>query len=240
MQHSDRQEAEWNTAGGLMEWQSFVFMRSFYDAIELLPEEEQLAAYKAVVKYGLNNEVVDSSNMAQVVLMVAKPVIDSSHARYNQCVENGKKGGRPKKNQSENQRDNQRENQRDNRTETEPKPNQNLNDNVNVNVNVNDKSKRRFTPPSLRDISAYCQERKNGVDPQKFRDHYESNGWMVGKNRMKDWKAAVRTWEHSSNPLLKSEQSSGIALKKPRTEEETLAMQDKLFEILGGETGYGA
>ena len=45
------------------------------------------------------------------------------------------------------------------------------------------------------EVKAYCLERKNGVDPQAFVDFYESKGWMIGKNKMRDWKAAVRTWE---------------------------------------------
>lgn len=57
----------------------------------------------------------------------------------------------------------------------------------------------KFTPPTLEEVSDYCQERNNGVDPQKFIDFYESKGWMVGKNRMKDWKASVRTWERDDN-----------------------------------------
>ena len=47
------------------------------------------------------------------------------------------------------------------------------------------------------DVRAYCTERGNSVDPQSFVDFYESKGWMIGKNKMKDWKAAVRTWERS-------------------------------------------
>jgi hypothetical protein len=58
-------------------------------------------------------------------------------------------------------------------------------------------SPRRFTPPSLEEVRDYCRERGNTVDPGKFIDFYESKGWMVGKNKMKDWKAAVRTWERT-------------------------------------------
>lgn len=54
---------------------------------------------------------------------------------------------------------------------------------------------QRFTPPSVDEVRAYCQERRNGVDPQAFVDFYTSKGWMVGKNKMKDWRAAVRNWE---------------------------------------------
>lgn len=55
----------------------------------------------------------------------------------------------------------------------------------------------RFAPPTIEEVTAYCRERGNKVDPQKFTDFYTMKGWMVGKNKMKDWKAAVRTWERS-------------------------------------------
>ena len=54
---------------------------------------------------------------------------------------------------------------------------------------------KRFAPPSVEDVTAYCRERKNGVDAQRFVDFYASKGWKIGQNPMKDWKAAVRTWE---------------------------------------------
>lgn len=53
----------------------------------------------------------------------------------------------------------------------------------------------RFTPPSVEEVNAYCRSRGNGISGEEFIDFYESKGWMIGKNRMKDWKAAVRTWE---------------------------------------------
>ncbi|WP_407397747.1 hypothetical protein [Treponema sp.] len=57
------------------------------------------------------------------------------------------------------------------------------------------KTASRFSPPSLDEVKAYCVERKNSVDAEHFIDYYSSNGWKVGKNSMKDWKAAVRNWE---------------------------------------------
>jgi len=61
-------------------------------------------------------------------------------------------------------------------------------------------SKRKiFKKPTLEEVSAYCQERSSHVDPERFIDHYESNGWMVGKTKMKNWQAAVRTWEKNSH-----------------------------------------
>ena len=60
--------------------------------------------------------------------------------------------------------------------------------------------RKRFVPPTVDEVRAYCHERGNMVDPQRFVDYYSSNGWMVGKNKMKDWKAAVRTWEQREQP----------------------------------------
>lgn len=53
----------------------------------------------------------------------------------------------------------------------------------------------RFTPPTVEEVRAYCQERKNGVDPERFVDFYTAKGWKIGKNSMVDWKCAVRNWE---------------------------------------------
>ena len=57
--------------------------------------------------------------------------------------------------------------------------------------------RQRFVPPTLDEVKNYCLERKNNVSPERFVDYYTANGWQVGKNKMKDWKAAVRTWENN-------------------------------------------
>ena len=58
---------------------------------------------------------------------------------------------------------------------------------------------RRFTPPNVGEVKTYCDERNNGIDPSAFIDYYTVNNWMRGKNKIKDWKACVRTWE-ARNP----------------------------------------
>jgi uncharacterized protein YdaU (DUF1376 family) len=58
---------------------------------------------------------------------------------------------------------------------------------------------KRFVPPSVSEVKAYCDERRNRVDPQSFVDHYTANGWMRGKTKLKDWRAAVRTWERNDD-----------------------------------------
>lgn len=81
------------------------------------------------------------------------------------------------------------------------------NDNVNDKLLLNKKEKekekenkpKRFVPPLIEEIKAYCLERKNKIDPESFFDFYQSKGWKIGSNPMKDWKAAVRTWEKRDN-----------------------------------------
>ena len=63
----------------------------------------------------------------------------------------------------------------------------------------------RFTPPTLQEVQVYCMSRHNNVDPEKFIDFYSAKGWMIGKNKMKDWKAAVRTWEKGEKEVKKDE-----------------------------------
>ena len=60
---------------------------------------------------------------------------------------------------------------------------------------VRGEKSKRFYPPTLDEVKQYCEERKNNIDPMAFIDFYSSKNWMIGKNRMKAWKAAVRTWE---------------------------------------------
>lgn len=58
---------------------------------------------------------------------------------------------------------------------------------------------KRFVPPTVEEVRSYCKERNNGINAERFIDFYEAKGWMLGKNKMKDWKAAVRTWEGREN-----------------------------------------
>ena len=74
-----------------------------------------------------------------------------------------------------------------------------LTDNINTKVynnnNTTYSNKERFKKPTLDQVNDYCIERKNNVDAAAFLDFYESKDWKIGKNKMKDWKAAIRTWE---------------------------------------------
>lgn len=74
-----------------------------------------------------------------------------------------------------------------------------------IRLEENRKERGRFAPPSLDEVRQYCQERGNTVDPETFVDHYQAKNWLIGKAKMKDWKAAVRTWEHRERGGKKTE-----------------------------------
>lgn len=82
--------------------------------------------------------------------------------------------------------------------------------------------RKRFEKPTLSQITQYCLERNNNVNAEQFYDYYESNGWKVGKNSMKDWKAAVRTWEknnYNRKPVNKNSKEDAINVVKELMDE---------------------
>ncbi len=196
-----------------MERDSFVFYRSFYDSVKDLENEDFAECMRFLCEYALNGCELQGSMLAEVVLKMAKPQIDAN----NQRRANGTKGGRPKGSgfEGENQKQVRFSDEKPNVYVNEDvNGNGNEDENVNGNVNVNgdrngngnrgadapagqDKpaKARTFKPPSLAEVQEYCAERGNRVDAEHFCDFYASKGWMVGKNKMKDWKAAVRNWE---------------------------------------------
>ena len=161
---------------------SVLFYRSFYDALKNIPSDERLKVYDAIMEYGMYDRNPDLDGVALAIFLLAKPQIDANNKRY----ENGCKA-KKKRTVSETE-----ENTKQDSSECEAKEKEKEKEKVKVKDN-----NKIFKPPSVDDVRAYCTERGNNVDPQSFVDFYESKGWMIGKNKMKDWKAAVRTWERS-------------------------------------------
>jgi hypothetical protein len=73
------------------------------------------------------------------------------------------------------------------------------------------KNEKNVIPPTFEMVSAYCKERKNNVDPQRFLDNNEAKGWVIGKTKMKDWQAAIRTWE--KNDFTKSDKPEILKIR---------------------------
>ena len=86
--------------------------------------------------------------------------------------------------------------QKDNRGGIQKGEENNTNNTNNTSINNKRKYiKEKFKKPTLEEVVDYCKERNNFIDPEQFIDFYESKNWYVGKNKMKDWKACIRTWE---------------------------------------------
>lgn len=174
---------------------------SFYEAMKILPDSERLQLYDGLCEYSISGTMVTKlSPMAQSLFTLMKPNIDSSNSRYQSCVENGKKGGAPKGNQ------NARKQTKNNQTK---QPKNNLDYDLDYDYDLDSKldydydsnipadkppTRPRFVQPTVEDVKQYCAEKGYKVDADRFVSYYESNGWMVGRNKMKDWKAAVRNW----------------------------------------------
>ena len=103
-------------------------------------------------------------------------------------------------------------------------------DSYHESLHESSKQSKRFTPPTVQQVADYCIERMNKVSPKRFVDYYTSNGWMVGRTKMKDWKAAVRNWERSETSGKKNVKFD----ERSYTNEELDAkINDPLAELLG-------
>lgn len=191
-----------------MNRESFVFYASWLEAIKNLPREMQGEVLVAIVEYGITGEMpADLKPIAKALMAMVKPQIDANRVKY----ENGKKGGRkPNENQTET-KTKPNENQNETKEEpnlTKPEPNDNVNVYVNDNVikeKDNKKKNVRFSPPTIEEVKQFIAEKGYSVNAESFFSYYESNGWMVGRNKMKKWQAAVAKWHNTNYGETKAE-----------------------------------
>ena len=108
--------------------------------------------------------------------------------------------------------------------------------NKDINNTLSNKGRTKFQKPSVEEIRLYCQERNNSVDPEKFFNVYESKGWLVGKSPMKDWKAAVRTWEQRQ---LETTRTTFSSRQKKSVFEQNLEVMDQMFGTDMHSQAYG-
>lgn len=177
--------------------ESFTYYRSFAEGLKPLNDETYRRLSDALVNYALYGETPDLEGLEMTVFQSWKANIDASNKRKD----NGKNGGRPKTEINRTETENNRTITEKNRTKpkiTEGKPNKKEKENKKETITETKKeSIGRFTPPTPAQVSEYIAEKGYSVDAEKFVDFYESKGWFVGKNKMKDWKAAVRNWARS-------------------------------------------
>ena len=114
-----------------------------------------------------------------------------------------------------------------------PKNGHNNKEDINI-YTLSNKGGGRFQKPSIEDVREYCSSRSNNVDPEQFFNFYESKGWLVGKTPMKDWKAAIRTWEKREKEIPQRKRE-----KKESVFEHNLKVVDAMFGTTYHEQAYG-
>ena len=181
---------------------------SFREVIEPLQDAEKGRLFDMMLLYA--EEGTDPGNFAgneRFVWPAAKQIIDLAAEKAEKLRQNGSKGGTAK---SENMKalandsnsyqtvaNDSKDNQSEAKGSHKEKKRNNNKKEGNEKEAINIVPLKRFVPPTEDEVALYCVERRNHVNAQKFVDYYSSNGWKVGRNPMKDWKAAVRTWERS-------------------------------------------
>lgn len=158
--------------------------------IDAVPDETAGKALKAAMAYFQNREQIELDPLATAVFSMLKASADEALDDYAKAVADGKKGGRPMVTDGIPPLPTPTEEDIDIDKDKEEKKIGNKSDGADKPP-----SRPRFSPPSVEEVQDYCFEKGLSMDAQRFVDYYESNGWMVGRNKMKDWKAAIRGWE---------------------------------------------
>ena len=198
---------------------SFVFYRSFFEALNGLSDVEKGQCFSVLADYALNSIIPENMEaVVRVFFTMARPQIDANIQRHENGCKGGKfgnLGGRPRKNPEETPKKPQEN------PDTPPNVNDNVNDNVNIiyppipfpkgennqidiEEYIKDEKRKRFVKPTIDEIILYCKETNKQVDAERFWNFYESKGWKVGKSPMKDWKAAISNWSsnYSENNIV--------------------------------------
>lgn len=209
-----------------MERGQFTFYRSFWEAVKALPPKDRNAVLNAICAYALDGEEPRLSGVQNSIFILVRPTLDTSARK----AENGKVGGskaeanakqtesktEAKRKQTESEKEKEGEIEKEGEKEIE----------IENECYIKARNNTRFVRPTLDEVKAYCAERHNGVDAERWMAYYEANGWKVGKNAMKDWRAAVRTWENNGYSTGKpAQQGAARAEDDPRMAEKLDAMR---------------
>lgn len=168
----------------------FQYYETFENLVQKFKTAEEREAFRSlIINYGLHGEEPQeelSDAMAMGFEIVKELIDDQVHRR---------------------------EINRQNREIKKQQKQQEQKENTEVEKPEEKTETKRFKKPSVEEVAAYCKERKNNVDATQFINFYESKGWKIGNQSMKDWKAAVRTWEQRSQvPKLETSGAPKITL----------------------------
>lgn len=182
---------------------------SYLESLSPFTDEECGRLVRAMINYAATGEVPQFEGNERFIWPSLQAQIDRDIEAYQaKCAKNrsnGSKGGRPPKNQTvipETERFLEKPKKPKEKEKEKEKDKEKEKESIGADKPL---SRHRFSPPTVDEVRAYCTEKGYTVDPDRFVDYYTSNGWRVGKNPMKDWKAAVRTWNGKEQPNGKTE-----------------------------------
>ena len=203
----------------------FTFYASFFDAVSRIKKKADRAdAYDAICE---EPDFSKMSDAAQIAFLLIKPNLDSSRRKAKSGKDGGSKKANGKKNESKPEANSKQEEHESEKEKEIEKEGEIENECYPPTPLPGGTKAKRFIPPTVDEVAAYCQERGTSLDPDAFVDFYASKGWMVGKNPMKDWKAAVRTWERSEG---RGTSGAGNRVQPRATEEHGLDKLRRLYE----------
>lgn len=232
-----------------MKKDTFILNTNLDEKTQLLSDREMGQVFRKILKYVKGESLPILEKHLEMVFSFIKVDLDVNLKKYQDKCERNKRIAQERWKQK-------------NTNECESIPthtNDTYNDNEYEYDNESSKEdkkekinkKKKFIKPTLDEVKSYCLERNNKIDAQRFIDYYEANGWKVGRNSMKDWKAAIRTWEkNDGNFSNKSTSTKQIREQEvpewfnkdlknnPMTEEDVKEMDailDSINKSLGNE-----
>jgi hypothetical protein len=200
--------------------------------VEMLTDDEAGRLLKSLLRYINDQEPILSGNERFVYAML-KAQVDRDAASYQAYLEkqreNGLKGGRPKKAVGSAENPNNPAVSKETQKSLEIEVDNDIEKDNDIDTDKR-KAKRRFTPPTREQVAEYIAEKGYRVDADRWMAYYESNGWRVGKNPMKDWKAAVRTW--ASNDVDKPRPAPARQVIAQQYEQRSYAGEEEINDLI--------
>ena len=224
-----------------------ILHKEYRRKLERLEPEQQLAVIYAMMDYADGSDPELTDPVAAMAFEFIKDRIDADIDKYEKHSQNGSKGGRPKKmepDETEQNRTkaNESEENRTKATESEKSILISKSKSILISKDKEKTSKEkapngaaRFVRPTLEEVEAYCRERGNSISAQGFINYYDSNGWKVGKVPMKDWRAAVRSWEARDKKTVEPEHHARAQNKFHNFEERKIDYDEILRQELARE-----
>lgn len=185
---------------------SFLLYKSFYAPVKHLKDDELGLLFRALFDYQNGLEIENLAPQVGMAFAFFKNQFDLDDQKYIQTCSENSRNAKLRWDKNKTMRAHATVCERMQTDANDAEKEKGIDKDKEKDIN---KKPKRFIAPTLEEVKNYCKERNNSVNPEKWISHYQSNGWKVGKNQMKDWKAAVRTWEGNSFGSAKPQSKHG-------------------------------